>query len=175
MASAFAPGTSGGMSNYEKVPKELFGQVLSQFRLSTRDRMRCQQVCSTWNSMMDPAVARNLDVWGRKLKVHLSTLAETEAQVGMQAHDVRDHLAPRCRPVLTIRMSAARSSTLHPLTPKDQAFTQWLARHASAFQEIELILTGSPAVQLAHVLTTLSKRKPNEGSIDVTAVFVGEA
>lgn len=53
-------------------------------------------------------------------------------------------------------MSVLEPPVASPMTTKDTNFVAWLARNACGVRNITLKVSGSPSVQLAHVLTALS-------------------
>ncbi len=119
---------------------------------SFEDKLRCQQVCTSWRSLFNRSAASGdtcetslCDVWGRILTLYVSEPTEGRART-----QVDDFQSEHARTVVYL------ITTKGPLSVHNEAFLHWISHRAVAFPTVHIAIKAVlPAQLMPHLAAAL--------------------
>ena len=116
---------------------------------SFEDKLRCQQVCTSWRSLFNRSAATCetslCDVWGRILTLYVSEPTEGRART-----QVDDFQSEHARTVVYL------ITTKGPLSVHNEAFLHWISHRAVAFPTVHIAIKAVlPAQLMPHLAAAL--------------------
>ncbi len=136
-------------SYFADLDHTVLAQVFSLPALSLVDKLRCEQVCSSWRAILDCSICGQSKVlWADSLNVEIG-LQQTDT-------DFRLHVYTNSNwdPVRTYHKVHLSGSVHLPLTERQRLFTQWLSKRQSGVNKLHNFFTDA-SHRVDSVLTEL--------------------
>ena len=117
-------------SYFADLDHTVLAQVFSLPALSLVDKLRCEQVCSSWRAILDCSICGQSKVlWADSLAVTFGS-PQIDTDCRLRVHN------SRWDPVRTYHDICLSGSVHLPLTERQRLFTQWLSKRQSGFNKL---------------------------------------